>query len=221
MAPLLLDGGTGHLLKAQGVERLVPGLQYDQLFLAGALANDLAPEAVLGVHRAYIAAGADVITVNNFACTDWSLGRIGKQDLQEELVQAAARLARTAANEAGSGPSGRRVLVAGSLPPLRESYQASGLAAFEEMQPEYNLLAGLLKPHVDLLLCETLATVTEGRAAGTAAAVSGLPWWCSWTVADDDRAVLRSGEALQDAVAAVADLPGLEAVLVNCCSPQA
>ena len=31
---------------------------------------------------------------------------------------------------------------AGSLPPLRESYQASGLAAFEEMQPEYNLLAG-------------------------------------------------------------------------------
>ena len=111
---------------------------------------------------------------------------------QEELVQAAARLARTAANEAGSGPSGRRVLVAGrreqgvpgrnvthtrktsegrraagqplnvgappalnpqllrrslqvagSLPPLRESYQASGLAAFEEMQPEYNLLAGV------------------------------------------------------------------------------
>ena len=58
MAPLLLDGGTGHLLKAQGVERLVPGLQYDQLFLAGALANDLAPEAVLGVHRAYIAAGS-------------------------------------------------------------------------------------------------------------------------------------------------------------------
>ena len=28
------------------------------------------------------------------------------------------------------------------MPPLRESYQAVGLQAFEEMQPEYNLIAG-------------------------------------------------------------------------------
>lgn len=56
-APLLLDGGIGHLLKAKGVETLVPGLAYDQLFLAGALANDLAPDAVQEVHAAFIAAG--------------------------------------------------------------------------------------------------------------------------------------------------------------------
>lgn len=35
-----------------------------------------------------------------------------------------------------------RPFPAGSLPPLQESYQASGLQAFEEMQPQYNLLAG-------------------------------------------------------------------------------
>ena len=35
---------------------------------------------------------------------------------------------------------------------------------------------GTLKPHCDLLLCETLATVTEGVAAATAASASGLPW---------------------------------------------
>jgi S-methylmethionine-dependent homocysteine/selenocysteine methylase len=152
------------------------------------------------------------------------------------------------------------VLVAGSLPPLRESYQASGLQAFEEMQPQYHLLAGLLKPHCDLLLCETLATVTEGLAAASAASASGLPFWVSWTIEDSaGRSLLRSGEplqaskralasglqqdclqgsssaqqqltcampacmaaCLQEAVAAVAELPGLEAVLVNCCSPQA
>jgi len=28
---LLLDGGIGHLLKAKGVESLVPGLEYDQV----------------------------------------------------------------------------------------------------------------------------------------------------------------------------------------------
>lgn len=39
------------------VQDLVPGLKYDEMFLAGALANELAPEAVLGVHREYIHAG--------------------------------------------------------------------------------------------------------------------------------------------------------------------
>ncbi|PRW60619.1 homocysteine S-methyltransferase isoform A [Chlorella sorokiniana] len=218
---LLLDGGIGHLLKERGVQDLVPGLEYDELFLAGALANELAPEAVLGVHREYIHAGVDVISVNNFSCTQWSLGRISKADMQLELVEAAARLARDAANEAAALSGGRRVLVAGSLPPLQESYQASGLQAFEEMQPQYNLLAGALKPYCDLLLCETLATVTEGLAAASAASASGLPWWISWTLEDSDRVLLRSGEPLADAVAAVAELPGLEAILVNCCSPQA
>ena len=276
---LLLDGGIGHLLKSKGVEQLVPGLKYDELFLAGALANAWAPEAVTAAHREYIAAGgcpavclllgtscpcchrlcvalsaaacccllspahaatvavgqllvalhtrqlmpppicppsglagADVLTTNTFSCTEWSLGHISKADLQQELVEAAGQLAHAAANEAstaaaggqassgnGSGSaSGRQVLVAGSLPPLQESYQASGLQAFEEMQPQYHLLAGLLKPHCDLLLCETLATVTEGLAAASAASASGLPFWVSWTIGDSgDRSLLRSGEPLQ------------------------
>ena len=125
-------------------------------------------------------------------------------------MEAAGRLARAAANEAataaaeeqasssGGSGGGPQVLVAGSLPPLRESYQASGLQAFEEMQPQYHLLAGLLKPHCDLLLCETLATVTEGLAAASAASASGLPFWVSWTKEDStERSLLRSGEALQ------------------------
>jgi methionine synthase I (cobalamin-dependent) len=56
-APLLLDGGIGHLLKAKGVDRLVPGLKYEELFLAGALANALAPDAVAAVHGEYVDAG--------------------------------------------------------------------------------------------------------------------------------------------------------------------
>lgn len=57
--------------------------------------------------------------------------------------------------------------------------------------------AGTLKPHCDLLLCETLATLTEGLAAASAASASGLPWWISWTLEDSERALLRSGEPLQ------------------------
>jgi methionine synthase I (cobalamin-dependent) len=194
---LLLDGGLGHLLKSQGVERLIPGVQDDQLYLATALANERMPETVAAAHRQFVAAGADVVTTNTFACTRWSLARIGMADLQKQLVEAAARLARDA-SRAAAASSGRQVLVAGSLPPLRATYQASGLAAFEEMQPEYNLLAGLLKLHCDILLCETLATCTEGVAAATAASAAGLPFWVSWTLEDrSDAALLRSGEPLQ------------------------
>lgn len=57
-----------------------------------------------------------MITVNSFACTEWSLGRIGKAGLQQELLEAAARLARAAATEAASSGSGRQVLVAGAAP---------------------------------------------------------------------------------------------------------
>lgn len=60
----------------------------------------------------------------------------------------------------------------GSLPPLRESYQASGLAAFEEMQPEYNLLAG----------------VPAGRAGRAAAA----PRWHEWQRAKGRRALFTA-----------------------------
>lgn len=168
-----------------------------------------------------VPAGADVLTVNNFACTEWSLARIGQADRQLELVTAAARLARRAADDAAA--AGRPVLVAGSLPPLRESYRAAaGLSDFELMQPQYNELAGALKPYCDLLLCETLASVAEGLAAATAASASGLPWWVSWTVEDrQDAPLLRSGEPLAAAVEAVAQLPGLAALLVNCSCPQA
>jgi len=65
------------------------------------------------------------------------------------------------------------------------------------VDPRSHRPAGLLKPHVDLLLCETLATITEGVAAGSAAAASGLPWWISWTLEDSQAARLRSGERLQ------------------------
>lgn len=105
----VLDGGTGHLLKARGVENLVQNLRYDQLFLAGSLANLQWPEVVQEVHREYIAAGVDVITCNNFACTSYSLSKINAAETAGDLIAAAARLAREVANQAE-----RPVLVAGT-----------------------------------------------------------------------------------------------------------
>lgn len=86
---------------------------------------------------------------------------------------------------------------AGSLPPQQESYQTSGLAGLELLQPLYQRTADALAPHVDLLLCETLSSIEEGLAAASVAAASSKPWWISWTLEDSERALLRSGEVLQ------------------------
>lgn len=213
---ILLDGGIGHLLKSRGVEQLAEKLNYDQLFAAGGLANDICPEIVQDVHRDYVNAGANVLTTNAFGCTRWSLKRIGLENEALELAAAGARLARQVAQEAE-----RPVLVAGCLPPLAESYQPATQLDFELMQPQYAELAGAQEPNVDLFLCETMSSVEEALAAITAAGPFGKPVWVSFTLQDNLRAVLRSGETLQKAVGAVVELPGVEAVLVNCCAPQA
>ena len=70
------------------------------------------------------------------------------------------------------------------------------------------------------MLCETMSSAEEARAAATAAAESGRPVWVSWTLADDGPPRLRSGETLAAAAAALADIP-LAARLVNCSHPEA
>lgn len=81
-------------------------------------------------------------------------------------------------------------------------------------------IAATLAPHVDLLICETMASSMEAKYAATAASATGLPFWVAVTIEDSPAAVLRSGEPLQEAVQGIAELPGLAAVLINCSAPQ-
>jgi len=139
----VLDGGMGHLIKDWGVS--IPGLPYEQQFLAGCLALHAAPETISRAHAAYIDVGCDVITTNNFAATIHNLSKVQKESqwleyckvrlwhhpspcsftcdhqyqtywpIQSWLVQEAGHLARQTADS-----SSRTVLVAGCLPPLQE-----------------------------------------------------------------------------------------------------
>lgn len=115
-APIVLDGGTGHLLKDWGVR--LPGLPHEQQFLAGVVANEADPALVQRAHAAYIAAGARCITTNSFVATRHSLSKIGRAGDAPALAAAAARNA--AAARAAAGAAGAGVLIAGSLPPLKE-----------------------------------------------------------------------------------------------------
>ena len=112
------------------------------------------------------------------------------------------------------------MLIAGCLSPYGWTYRPELAPPFDELLPLYAETAALQAPHVDLIICETMGSIDEARAAVTGAAATGKPVWVSWTLRDDDSATLRSGESLIDAVAALTELQPA-AILVNCSVPEA
>ncbi|MFQ5786259.1 MAG: homocysteine S-methyltransferase family protein [Alphaproteobacteria bacterium] len=203
---VLLDGGMGRELRRRGVP--IPGT----IWSANALL--VAPEVVRAVHDDFIAAGADVIIVNTYGVIRAELAREGVEERFEELNILACEIAREARDAAD-----REVLIAGSLPPLRGSYRPDRVGEFDEIEPLYREQAAILAPHVDLIICETMSSAVEARAAATGVCATGKPVWVSWTLHEDRSGRLRSGETVAEAAAAIAHLP-VSAFLANCCAPE-
>ena len=204
--PILLDGGMGRELRFRGAD--VP----PTIWSAGALITD--PEVVRQIHIDYIAAGADVITANTYGIIKNDLSNVGIADRFTELNTLACKLAVEA-----RARSRRDVLIAGSLPPLRGSFRPDLVGPSEEIAVLYQEQADLLAPYVDLLLCETMSSAAEGRAAARAACRTGKPVWVAWTLHEDRSGSLRSGESIANAVAALEGLP-VSGFLANCCAPE-
>ncbi|HXH29130.1 MAG TPA: homocysteine S-methyltransferase family protein, partial [Candidatus Polarisedimenticolia bacterium] len=97
--PMVFDGAMGTQLYERGyfITR-----SFDE-------ANLARPDLVLEIHRAYAAAGAQILESNTFGGNRELLGRYGAQDRLREINRAGVRLAREAA--------GRRAYVAGSVGP--------------------------------------------------------------------------------------------------------
>lgn len=182
--------------------------------LWSALACVEAPDAVIQLHREYIDAGADIITVNNYAVTPVLLAREGRQGEFDALTVKAAECALIAREGAG-----RPARVAGSLPPLNTTFAPSLVGEFDDNVAEYRRIVAALAPYVDLYLCETVSTADEARAAALAAQESSKPFMVSWTIERTGR-FLRGGDSFDRAVEALRDLSPA-ALLVNCASCNA
>lgn len=207
----ILDGGMGAELLNRSPKGRTP------LWSAQALVDD--PDEVVRTHLDYIAAGAGMIITNSYSTVPSYLATAGLEDRYVELTALAGDLARRAVAE-----SGQEVLVAGSLPPLSESYRPDLVPPDDEARPIYAEMARVLEPSVDLFICETMSSAREGRnaagAAREASAARGLPVFVSWTLDEEPGAGLRSGETIRDALEAVAELD-LDGFLFNCTSPEA
>lgn len=194
--------------------------------LGVALANTRTPRLVRDAHLAFIDAGADIITTNNYAvvpatlqtCEDISEdGDFTVESIIPQVLRAAGRAARAAVE---ARPQ-RDVRVAGCLPPLNDSYEPDRVESFDRNLMEYRMIVSAIAPYSDLLLCETMSTGQEARAAVQAGCEAGLPVWCSWTL-DEAQPLLRSGETVNDALEALGpDLrSSVDAFLFNCTSTE-
>ena len=200
----LLDGGMGKTLEKNGAPFRQPEWS--------ALALIEGPEHVTTAHEQFVAAGAHVITTNNYAVVPFHLGSERFAADGERLTALSGTLARAAA--------GSHVRVAGSIPPLYGSYEPDKFNP-DTAPGDLQIIVDALAPHVDFFLCETQSSTIEASASLRAAASYDVARWVSYTLDDDapDTAQLRSGESL-DAAIATAKEHDAEAVLFNCSQPE-
>src|SRR6476659_11141605 len=152
------------------------------------LLNLTRPEVVLGIHRDYFAAGADIATTNTFTATTIGQADYALEAHAYEMNVAGAQLARRAADEVGG-------FVAGSVGPLNVTLSLSPRVdepayrthTFEQIVETYaEQIRGLADGGVDLLLIETIFDTLNAKAAIAAAreVAPQLPLWISVTIVD-------------------------------------
>ena len=137
--------------------------------------NVTRPDIVRGIHRAYLAAGADCVTTNTFGANLGNLSEYGIPERIGELSEAGAAVARAAADEF-TAADGRLRWVLGSIGPGTK-LPTLGHVTFRELRDSYyENAAGLLRGGADALIIETCPDLLQAKAAiiGTRRAAADL-----------------------------------------------
>lgn len=203
----IIDGGMGRELNRRGAPFRQPEWS--------ALALTEAPDIVRDTHLDFIRAGAEIIITNSYAVVPFHIGS-RFADEGEELAAVAGRLAREAVTQ-----SGQAVRVAASIPPLFGSYRPDLFDAEHAADIALPLIRGQA-PYADIWLAETQSSIAEPTVLKALLPDDGKPYWVAFTLEDEaphNEPLLRSGERVADAVAAMAAL-GVDAVLFNCSQPE-
>ncbi len=197
---VLADGAFGTMLYAAG-EPLETC--FDEL-------NLVRPELVSNVHRAYIAAGSDLIETNTFGANRARLEQFHLGDKVKVINKRAVKLAREEREI-----SGKQVLIAGSLGPTMRTIAPLGTTPTAEVRSIYaEQIEALLEGGVDLLVFETIGNLDEMVAAIEAAkAACDLPIVAMMTFAEDARTM--AGHSPTEVVDTLTAL-GVTAVGANC-----
>jgi homocysteine S-methyltransferase len=152
-ATILFDGAMGTMLYQKGVF-------LNRCFEEVCLSD---PELVLGIHREYLEAGADVLTTNSWGAGLPKLRAAGLEEKFTSINERAVRLAQRAVEEAGRQDS---VNVAGSIGPLGVSIEPLGRMSTTDAEDLFEKqAAALAAAGADLLILETFVDLRELVAA--------------------------------------------------------
>jgi 5-methyltetrahydrofolate--homocysteine methyltransferase len=159
---LVLDGAMGTMLQRHDLT----AQDFGGAVLEGCNENLVStrPDVVSAIHRAYFAAGADIIETNTFGGTPLVLAEYGLDANAYALNLTAAQLARQAADEYSTSDKPR--FVAGAMGPTTKAISVTGGVTFPALVSNFHEQArALLDGGVDLLLIETCQDTRNVKAA--------------------------------------------------------
>ena len=176
---LVLDGAMGTMIQRHKLdEAAYRGARFANHPKDVKGNNDLLiltqPEIILGIHREYLAAGADIIESNTFSSTTIAQADYGLEGIVRELNFEGARLARQAADEFTAKTPDKPRFVAGSIGPTNRTASISpdvndpGFrnVTFDELRAAFRQqVEGLVAGGADLLLVETIIDTLNAKAA--------------------------------------------------------
>jgi 5-methyltetrahydrofolate--homocysteine methyltransferase len=132
------------------------------------------PEAISGIHRAYLESGSDLVETNTFNAQRISLADYGMQELAYELNFESARLARAECDAVTAADPSRPRFVAGALGPTNRTASISpdvndpgarNVTYTELVEAYLEQANGLVDGGADLLLIETIFDTLNAKAA--------------------------------------------------------
>lgn len=227
--PLVLDGGFGTMVQRYGLKeedfrgyryRDIPGMMLgnnEMLCLTR-------PDVVSGIYRAYVDAGADILTANTFSANSISQADYNCQHLVGDMNREAVRLARRAFAE-----SGRQGFVIATVGPTNKSLSISPdindpacrAITFDQLAEAYmEQMEVLVEEGVDAILLETIFDTLNAKAGIHAMQEvmhrmgKDMPLMLSVTV-NDAAGRLLSGQTLEAFLISVAHAPILS-IGLNC-----
>jgi len=197
---LVCDGAMGTMLHAGGVslDRSLPSLNLSH------------PDLVRAIHRAYIAAGAQIVETNTFGASRFRLARHGLEERIAEINRAGGRLAREACEQAGP----KSLLVAGSVSPATPAGLGHRLTTRELRDAFREQVGAVLEGGVDLLVFETFGSLAEMvDAVSVSNELGDAPIVCQMTFVEDGRTL---GGDTPEEVATTLEALGVAAIGANC-----
>lgn len=159
--PLIIDGAMGTQLQQR--EGKIPKEAWEGNEGCNELLNVTAPDIMSEIYKAYLTAGADLITTNTFGSFAWVLDDYDMAHRAYELTKAGTRLAKIECEKFSTPQQPRLVL--GSIGPGTK-LPSLGHITYDEMYKGYTeFCLGLIDGGVDVFLLETCQDPLQIKAA--------------------------------------------------------